>query len=341
MAIGYVYILINAAMPGFLKIGKTDRSSEQRAAELSAVTGVPARFEVAYETKVADNDAVEALIHELFSKHRPSRDREFFCVPLKDAIAALTEFAARFPVPAAPVKESTPASPAKPIWEIVDDDGSTIVKQQRDSANKLFRYSLEERRKAVRNDIPGIGSSLVISKWVGPELSLAEAMAASEANIDGKEPRIYYTMEDGEPAYEFPDGSYRGGKFHAGEAVSEWNELAQKQSWRAAVELAGKIIADYPESSFGYVKKAFALHADGRTEDAKSTLLPAANRFPKNRTVFYNLACYECRLGNLDAAKTWLKMAKEISGKDAIRRLASNDPDLFALRDFINGFVWW
>ena len=48
---GYVYILTNEAMPNLVKIGYTDRTPEERAAELykdqnSAVTGVRVPFDV-------------------------------------------------------------------------------------------------------------------------------------------------------------------------------------------------------------------------------------------------------------------------------------------------------
>src|SRR5581483_11866894 len=46
---GYVYVLSNATMPGLLKIGKTTRSSDERARELSRSTSVPSRFVVEYE----------------------------------------------------------------------------------------------------------------------------------------------------------------------------------------------------------------------------------------------------------------------------------------------------
>jgi hypothetical protein len=46
---GYIYILINPYFKGLVKIGKTTRSSEERALELSKHSGIPAEFVVAYE----------------------------------------------------------------------------------------------------------------------------------------------------------------------------------------------------------------------------------------------------------------------------------------------------
>jgi hypothetical protein len=44
---GYVYILINPAFAGFVKIGKTTKDSEVRAREVSAGSGVPAPYAIA------------------------------------------------------------------------------------------------------------------------------------------------------------------------------------------------------------------------------------------------------------------------------------------------------
>ena len=60
---GYIYILINPAFAGFVKIGKTSKDPAVRARELSAGTGVPAPYAVAWDLLVSDCDHVERLIH--------------------------------------------------------------------------------------------------------------------------------------------------------------------------------------------------------------------------------------------------------------------------------------
>jgi hypothetical protein len=86
MASGTIYILVNPALKGLLKIGKTTRTAEGRAAELSNNTSVPTKFLVAYEDWVQDCDAAEKLIHTRLAKHRYERDREFFQLNLKEAL---------------------------------------------------------------------------------------------------------------------------------------------------------------------------------------------------------------------------------------------------------------
>jgi hypothetical protein len=86
MTPGHVYILMNAAIPGLLKIGKTTRTPEERAEELSRTPGVPAPFHVAYAEDVPDCDGAEKMIHSSLDKYRENNRREFFRLPLRDAV---------------------------------------------------------------------------------------------------------------------------------------------------------------------------------------------------------------------------------------------------------------
>lgn len=88
---GYVYLLSNPAMPQLVKIGKTRRHPAERTDELSAATGVPAPFQLAYFVEVGDCDAAEKWVHaELASTgKRESVRREFFRCELHEAIELL------------------------------------------------------------------------------------------------------------------------------------------------------------------------------------------------------------------------------------------------------------
>jgi hypothetical protein len=89
MASGVIYVLTNPALKGLLKIGKTTRSVEERAAEISGATGVPTKFLVAYEDFVEDCDLAERRIHTALSQYRYGKDREFFALKLKDALPVI------------------------------------------------------------------------------------------------------------------------------------------------------------------------------------------------------------------------------------------------------------
>jgi len=83
-----IYILINEAMPGYVKIGKTT-GLEQRVRDLSRASGVPLPFEVFYAAKVRDMDTTEKLIHEAFGDNRVAPNREFFRIAPERVVAAL------------------------------------------------------------------------------------------------------------------------------------------------------------------------------------------------------------------------------------------------------------
>lgn len=74
---GYVYILINDAMPGLVKIGRTSRDVDLRASELWQ-TGVPEKFQVFWSFKTPDCVQLEAYVHGDLREYRVSKSREFF-----------------------------------------------------------------------------------------------------------------------------------------------------------------------------------------------------------------------------------------------------------------------
>lgn len=89
---GVVYILRNSSYrETIVKVGRTSRSSELRASELSRPTGIATPFEVLYEEAVADSERAEQLVHSRLSKWRVNESREFFNVPLKEAVRAVFE----------------------------------------------------------------------------------------------------------------------------------------------------------------------------------------------------------------------------------------------------------
>jgi T5orf172 domain len=87
MTYGYVYVLTNRAMPGVVKIGRTERDPADRARELRT-TGVPSPFELVHSSLVDDCEGVERQIHLLLAKRgvRHLPDREFFEISSAEAI---------------------------------------------------------------------------------------------------------------------------------------------------------------------------------------------------------------------------------------------------------------
>lgn len=74
-----VYILTNEAMPGYIKIGITERELNRRITELDT-TSVPLPFQCYYAARVGDPRAVEKALHTAFGETRIRSNREFFTV---------------------------------------------------------------------------------------------------------------------------------------------------------------------------------------------------------------------------------------------------------------------
>ncbi len=84
-----IYILTNEAMPGYVKIGKTNNDLEQRVRDLSASTSIPLSFTVFYACTVKDAHFVEYQLHDAFDDNRVNPKREFFSVAPERVVAAL------------------------------------------------------------------------------------------------------------------------------------------------------------------------------------------------------------------------------------------------------------
>ncbi len=84
-----IYILTNEAMPGYVKIGKTTTTLEQRVRELSSSTSVPLPFTCFYACSVPSCDFVEKQLHEAFGDNRINPKREFFKIAPSRVVAAL------------------------------------------------------------------------------------------------------------------------------------------------------------------------------------------------------------------------------------------------------------
>ncbi len=82
-----VYVLTNEAMPGYVKVGRT-QNLEQRMKQLDT-TGVPLPFECYYARRVSNADFVEAHIFEAFNDQLVRKNREFLTIRPERIKAAL------------------------------------------------------------------------------------------------------------------------------------------------------------------------------------------------------------------------------------------------------------
>jgi len=84
-----IYILTNEAMPGYVKVGRTGTSLEQRIRELNSSTSVPLPFTAFYACTVKDAPFVEHQLHDAFDDNRINPRREFFHIAPERVVAAL------------------------------------------------------------------------------------------------------------------------------------------------------------------------------------------------------------------------------------------------------------
>jgi predicted Zn-dependent protease len=105
----------------------------------------------------------------------------------------------------------------------------------------------------------------------------------------------------------------------------------RKQAWMEALRLSQQVCAANPNQPFGFVHSAYCLHELGRTPEAKQTLLDGPASLLDEPVYYYNLACYDTVLGNLDQAKVYLRASFRLN--KSFREMAKTDPDLSQIRD--------
>lgn len=98
------------------------------------------------------------------------------------------------------------------------------------------------------------------------------------------------------------------------------------EKWELMRTVAGRLAAHDPDNAQWPISLAFATRRAQSIEAAKSILLSAVERHPKEPILHYNLACYECQLGDIEVAKARLAHACKLSEK--CRLMALDDADL-------------
>ena len=147
MANEIVYVLTNEAMPGLVKIGRTN-DLDGRMRELYK-TGVPLPYECHYAVAVDDTAAAATLekkLHNLFAENRINKNREFFRVAPERVVIAMS--IGNF----APVNRSLAD---------LEEDGGDIRKADIEAVEKE-----EKRREKLKLQNIGIlpGSILVFTR---------------------------------------------------------------------------------------------------------------------------------------------------------------------------------
>lgn len=101
------------------------------------------------------------------------------------------------------------------------------------------------------------------------------------------------------------------------------------KNWAGAVEWSLRLIQVVRDNAELQIMHAYAVRRAVGLEQARTILLNAAERFPKTPTIYYNLACYECQLGNITGAEQYLARAFVLN--EDYRKMAVEDEDLIPL----------
>ena len=115
---------------------------------------------------------------------------------------------------------------------------------------------------------------------------------------------------------------------HPGVLNVQWEIYAVERNWEPALSVAANLIELNPEDPLGWVHRSYALHELKRTQEARDNLSRVVDKFPSSATIRYNLACYECQLGNLAQAKLWLELALRMGNRNHMKLAALEDLDL-------------
>lgn len=157
-----IYILTNEAMPGYVKIGKTNNNLEQRIRELSASTSVPLPFTVFYACTVKNAQFVEHQLHDAFDDNRVNPKREFFRVAPERVVAALK------------LAEIENVTPKRDIVETKEDQEAL------DAARKIrSRFNFEIVK------IP-VGTELYFSRDENIKAKVVDTHTANSIEFNGK-----------------------------------------------------------------------------------------------------------------------------------------------------------
>ena len=119
-------------------------------------------------------------------------------------------------------------------------------------------------------------------------------------------------------------------QLHPDVLEARWMWCAHRQCWDEALAVAEMEIATAPDEAGGWLHRAYALRriTGGGLSQAWTALLPAAEKFPGEPVIAYNLSCYACQMQQPALARQWLERAFAAGSRKAIKQMALADEDL-------------
>ncbi len=99
-----------------------------------------------------------------------------------------------------------------------------------------------------------------------------------------------------------------------------------EKDWQASRHLANALHGEAPDEPETWIELAYVARRTDGVDAARRILSRALCRFPSLAIIPFNLACYECQLGDIKQARLYLARAFEL--EPGYRRLALEDRDL-------------
>jgi tetratricopeptide (TPR) repeat protein len=109
--------------------------------------------------------------------------------------------------------------------------------------------------------------------------------------------------------------------------------LRQLERWAEGAKLGQTALSHHADCAELYLIAAYAVRRHEGLEQAKAVLLSGEAILAKEAMFHFNIACYECQLGCLEAAKKRLERAFALD--DKYRKVGREDPDLEPLWGWI------
>lgn len=121
-----------------------------------------------------------------------------------------------------------------------------------------------------------------------------------------------------------------GAEMHPAVLDLRWQAFAHQANWAAAFAIAELLVRNHPGSPSGWIHRAYSARRmpGGGIPQAYQLLRPAADTFPDDELIPYNLACYCAQENRLDEAWTWYRTACGCGVASEIRSRALDDEDL-------------
>lgn len=144
MSKGYVYVMSNPSMPGLVKIGWSVVGATHRAKSLSN-TSVPSAFAVEFEILCLDPEKAEERAHRAAHRQRVTGRREFFRLPINEAVC--------YVIDAARVDWARFDEPPPSYWAPPEEP--EITPEERAERRKMSGVYIKELMRMLSDQEPG------------------------------------------------------------------------------------------------------------------------------------------------------------------------------------------